>query len=149
MDSSFFLWKELHHGGETAGIVYADQDDDHKQSDKQLVYLLCAEFFVELMAQHAAEHAARALRTTREAGFDRAAYAAKGLRCAGDHLRRCGMGREPLLLLLRPCQTDDSPWALPAAFASLEGEFRNLASAQITCADQIPGCIAALKPLMQ
>ena len=96
------------------------------------------------------EHAARALRTTREAGFDRAAYAAKGLRCAGDHLRRCGgMGREPLLLLLRPCQTDDSLWALPAAFASLEGEFRNLSSAQITCADQIPGCIAALKPLMQ
>lgn len=90
------------------------------------------------------DQAARTLHTTPEAGCDRFAYAAKGLRCAADHLRRSGSaGRAPFALLLTPCPTDDQESAVPAALTALQPLFSKIES--ISSAGQIAGCIAGLR----
>lgn len=90
------------------------------------------------------DQVARTLHTTPEAGCDRFAYAAKGLRCAADHLRRNGSaGRAPFALLLSPCPADDQETAVPAALAALQPLFSKIES--ISSAEQIPGCIANLR----
>lgn len=90
------------------------------------------------------DQAARTLHTTPEAGCDRCAYAAKGLRCAADHLRRMGSaGRTPFAILLSPSAADDQETAVPAALAALEPLFARVET--LRSAEEIPGCIAALR----
>lgn len=90
------------------------------------------------------DQAARALHTAPVEGCDRFAYAAKGLRCAADHLRRNGCaGRTSFAVLLTPHLADDQETAVSAALAAAEPLFSRVE--RISSAGQIPGCIAALR----
>lgn len=90
------------------------------------------------------DQAARTLHTAPEEGCDRFSYAAKGLRCAADHLRRNGSaGRIPFAILLNPYPSDDREAAISAAIAALQPLFRGVEC--ISSIGQIPGCIAALR----
>lgn len=90
------------------------------------------------------DQAARVLHTAPEAGCDRFAYAAKGLRCAADHLRCSGCaGRTPFAILLSSGAADDQETAVTAALASLDPLFARIEI--LHSAAEIPGCIAALR----
>ncbi|MBQ7850753.1 MAG: toll/interleukin-1 receptor domain-containing protein [Clostridia bacterium] len=92
------------------------------------------------------DHAVMTLRTSREAGRDRAAYAAKGLRCAASHiLQHCSDGQTPFVVLLHPCPTNDAEASIPAALATLEPIFRNTASCEISSFEHLPACITAIR----
>lgn len=90
--------------------------------------------------------AAHTLRTFGESAGE--AYAAKGLRCVIDQLRRAAAGRTPAVILLRPCLTADPDSALQAAVLSLEACLTPGAFLCLRSADEIPGCIAALRALL-
>lgn len=101
---------------------------------------------MELSKYGLAERAVMALRTSREAGRDRAAYAGKGLRCAANHCCQQHTGDQvPLLVLLRPCLTNDAEASVPAAMTMLKKVFPNASSAEIRSIDQLPACLAALR----
>lgn len=94
--------------------------------------------------------AARTLRTCREDGCDRAAYAAKGLRCAADHLHHtsAAQGRTPVIVLLRPCPTSDSPAGLQAATLTAQGLLPGGVQ-ELSSADALSGCISSLRAQLQ
>lgn len=98
-----------------------------------------------------AADAATALRTCPQAGDDRAAYAAKGLRCALSHLSRYegAAGREPFLVLLRPCATNDPDTSLEAARRLIQEAARPDALAELLSADQLDDCLSRLRALIQ
>lgn len=93
--------------------------------------------------------AAKTLRTCRKDGCDGASYAAKGLRCAADHLQQQGTGgRIPALVLLRPCLTNDRDDSLQAALLMLE-DVLPAQPAVLHSADQLDDCIRRLRALVQ
>lgn len=90
------------------------------------------------------ESVAASLFTLRGDAREQNAYAAKGLRCAADHLlRHPADGRIPLLVLLRSGAASDAPAAVPAAFAAVSSLFRG-STAELSSPDQISGCIRGL-----
>ena len=78
-------------------------------------------------------------------GQDHSAYAAKGVRCAADHLLHHPQqaGCKPLLVLLK-VSSGDAPGAVAAALQCAQGVFCNAQDAVIDSPAQIPGCMAAL-----
>lgn len=102
----------------------------------------------ELVRYGTPEAAARTLRTAD--GCSRTAYAAKGLRCAADHLQQHGaQGREPAVILLRPCFTADQDSSLEAAWLTTAALIAPDAAAELRSADQIEDCIRRLRALVQ
>lgn len=91
------------------------------------------------------ENAVRMLHTLREGGRDQQSFAAKGLRlCAAEQLSRAADSRTPLVVLLSTGAGSDAPHAVPAALAAVQEVFANAPDALLTCAAQIPACIAGL-----